>query len=67
MHIKFSTNMVLQVLAMIVQLANQLMSVVPLEYRELVTLIVGAIQSIIALIAHFSNPDGQTVKLPYKR
>lgn len=62
---KFSWNLITQVLGTIVQGANAVGGILPPDIKVTVALGVGVIQAIVALIAHFSNPDGTSAKSMY--
>lgn len=62
---KFSVNILIQILATIAQALNQIGDLFPPDHRMTVTLIIGVIQAVVALMAHFKNPDGTSAKLPY--
>ncbi len=64
-HMKFSWNLVLQVIATGVQAANALTPMLPEKQRGTLALVVGVLQSISALIAHYSNPDGTPAAVAY--
>lgn len=62
---KFSFNLIVQAGALLVQAGNQLAGIVPVKYQVPVALTVGIIQSVVALLAHFRNPDGTPAQAPY--
>ena len=62
---KFSWNLVIQILGLIVQGANAMGALLPPEYQAGLAVIVGLIQAIVAAIAHFSNPDGTPAAVAY--
>lgn len=65
MKLKFSLNMVTQLIGMLVQGANALGGILPAEYNVPIALGIAAVQSIVAFIAHFKNPDGTPAAEPY--
>lgn len=62
---KFSVNMIIQILALIVQVLNQISDLFPEDQRAIVVAIVGVIQATVALMGHFKNPDGTPVEVAY--
>lgn len=58
---KFSTNMILQVLGTVIQGANQISSFVPPDAKFWVAIGVAALQLVVAGIGHHSNPDGTPI------
>jgi hypothetical protein len=62
---KFKLNTVVQVIGVGLQLYNQYGGMVPTKYQPAAAAIVGAIQGIVALMAHFSNPDGTAAATAY--
>ena len=58
---KFSFNLLVQVLSIAVQVGNELTSVLPPKYHAAFALGVGALQGVVGLLAHFSNPNGTPV------
>lgn len=62
---KLSLNVIIQILATIIHAANMASGILPAKYQALVVLIVGLIQSVSALLAHFANPDGTPAITPY--
>lgn len=53
-----SWHVVFQVVAMLIQAANALLPMLPPNGKIAVTLGVGAVQALLAFVAHFTNPDG---------
>ena len=64
---KLSYNVVIQTLAMIVQGANQVSSILGDGAQFWIASGVGAIQLVIGILAHLSNPDGKTVTMAYDK
>jgi hypothetical protein len=62
---KLSTNMVIQVVATLAQLVNQLGGVVPVKYQTVILAVLSGVQGVTAAISHFSNPDGTPAKVAY--
>lgn len=65
LKMKFSLNMVTQIIAMVVQGANALGGILPPEYSAPIALGIAAVQGIVAFVAHFKNPDGTPAAQPY--
>lgn len=66
LHMKFSWNVVTQILLTTVQGANAVSSLFPPKTQAGIAVVVGVVQAVIAAIAHFSNPDGTPAAMPYK-
>ena len=67
LRMKFSLNMLFQVIATLIQGANAVAGsgmLTPNQQGGL-AVIVGAIQAVVAAIAHFHNPDGTKASEPY--
>lgn len=62
---KFSLNVVIQILMLILQGYNQISDMLDPETRQVATLIMGIIQAVVALLAHYRNPDGTPAKAAY--
>lgn len=62
---KLSTNILAQSVALIAQLFNQVGGVVPAKYQVPIALGIGVAQSIMAFVAHFTNPDGTSASTAY--
>jgi len=66
-RMKFSFNMLFQIIATLIQGANAVAGsgmLTPNQQGGL-AVIVGAIQAVVAAIAHFKNPDGTPASEPY--
>ena len=65
-HMKFSWNLVVQILGTVGQGLNQASVFATTEKsRTGIALGVGVLQAVAALIAHYSNPDGTSASSPY--
>jgi hypothetical protein len=64
-HMKFSWNLVVQILGTIAQALNALGDLAPVKYKFAIASIVGIVQAISGLIAHYSNPDGTPATVAY--
>lgn len=63
---KFSLNVVIQVLALVAQGANAVLDVLPTPRSKAVAAgIIALAQGVAAALAHWSNPDGSDVRYPY--
>jgi hypothetical protein len=62
---KFQSNVLIQLLAMAGQMLNQSYDVLPPKGKVGAIIGLGAIQTVTALFAHFSNPDGKPASEPY--
>ena len=64
--LKLSTHLILQALAMLLQIATQLQvgHVFPAEFAPSIAVLVGLAQAVMAAIAHFSNTNGTPQELP---
>ena len=65
-HMKLSWNVVVQIIVTLMQAYNQVSDLLPEKWKPGAAVIMGAIQGIVAMISHFSNPDGSSAKLPYE-
>jgi len=60
-------NVIVQVLAVALQIANYVLPVVPPSTRPTVSAIAGIIQLVVGIAAHGLNPDGTSATLPYRK
>jgi hypothetical protein len=60
-----SVNAIAQLIALVLQVLNQVSGLVPTKYQVYVALVVGVLQAVVAFLAHFSNPDGSSAKVAY--
>lgn len=67
MKLTRTINVVVQILAVALQIANYILPVVPTSTKPTVSAIAGVIQLIIGVAAHGLNPDGTPATLPYKK
>jgi len=65
LKMRFGVNMVIQILACAIQAYNQVGDLIPPDRREDVAVVVGILQAVVALLAHYYNPDGTAVATPY--
>jgi hypothetical protein len=65
MKMKFSLNMIVQILMILAQGYNQISDMIPDEHKTLAALIIGVVQAVTALLAHYANPDGSSVRTSY--
>lgn len=61
MHIKFSWNVLAQVVGTVAQIANVAGQLVPAKYQGTLAAGIGALQGIAAFLAHFSTPQGTSI------
>jgi hypothetical protein len=65
---KFSTNVVIQILALVAQAANATMDLLPSPKAKAIAAgVIALAQGISAALAHWTNPDGSDVTLPYEK
>jgi hypothetical protein len=64
-RMKLSWNMFFQIVATAIQGANAVSGMLPPKQQAGLAVIVGAIQGIVAAIAHFRNPDGTPASVAY--
>ena len=64
-HMKFSWNLVIQILGTIGQGLNAVGGMLPPKSQVLVASALAIIQGVSGLIAHFSNPDGTKATTAY--
>jgi hypothetical protein len=62
---KLRVNVIVQVLGFILQAYNQYGGMIPEKWKPVVMGIVGIIQGVVAIMSHFSNPDGTNATTPY--
>ena len=62
---RLSLNIVIQILMLVCQAYNQISGMLPQEAREIATLVMGVIQAVAALLAHYRNPDGTPAATAY--
>ena len=63
---KFSWNVIAQAIATAIQGANAIGTILPHDHQVAIALGIGAVQAIVAFIAHFKNPDGTTAKVAWQ-
>lgn len=64
---KFSVNMFVQILTLVAQGANQVLSFVPDAKKPVVVAALGVVSAVTGLLAHFSNPNGTPASQPYTK
>ena len=62
---KLSVNAIVQALMLIMQGLNQASGLLPEKGKFYAMVAMSAIQGIVAVMAHFVNPDGTTAKVAY--
>jgi len=62
----FTVHIVFQAIAMVIQLGNFAVGVVPEKYKWIVTGVVGMAQAGMAFKAHWVNPDGTPAEAAHK-
>lgn len=62
---RLRTNIVVQILMTLMQAYNQISDLLPAKWKDSATLVMGIVQAVVALIAHYSNPDGTPAALKY--
>jgi hypothetical protein len=67
MKLTRNINIVVQVLAVALQVGNYILPVVPASTKPTISAILGIIQLIIGVVAHGFNPDGSPATLPYAK
>ena len=65
MKMKFSVNLVVQVICTLVQGLDAISGELTPKQREVAALVVGVLQAVSALLAHFTNPDGTPASQAY--
>jgi hypothetical protein len=65
MKIKLSTNVILQIAAILAAFCSTVLDVVPPEYKTIVILVSALAAAIISVLGHNSNPDGTPVTTAY--
>ena len=66
LKMKLSVNVILQILATLMQIVNQMGGLVSPRYQTLVLGILSVAQAAIGVVAHFVNPDGTSAKVAYE-
>lgn len=64
---KFSHNIIIQILALIAQLLNALTAIVPEDKKIYIGLGLVLVQGIAGILAHQSNPDGTPATTAYRK
>lgn len=64
---KLSTNAATQVIGTIGQAINTASGLVPTKYQFWVSAVLGLLQLVSGVLAHFSNPDGTPASVPYTK
>jgi len=62
---RLRTNIVIQILMTLMQAYNQISDLLPAKWKDTAALVMGIIQSVVALLAHYSNPDGTPAASAY--
>lgn len=62
---KLSVNSVLQLLMLVLQGLNQISDLVPPKGKFWIMVGISAIQGLVAILAHFANPDGTPAEVAY--
>jgi hypothetical protein len=62
---KFSVNVVIQMLALVAQGINATQDLLPPRGRFWAMVALSAVQGLTAVLAHFANPDGTPAQAPY--
>lgn len=64
---KFSVNSVIQVLVLIAQGINAVSDLLPPRGKFYAAVALAAVQGVVGVLAHFSNPDGTRATQPWAR
>ncbi len=64
---KFSVNVVIQMLALAAQGINATQDLLPGKGKFWAMVALSAVQGLTAVLAHFANPDGTPAQAPYIR
>ncbi len=62
---KFSVNVVIQMLALVAQGLNATQDLLPPKGKFWAMVALSAVQGLTAVLAHFANPDGTPAQAPY--
>ncbi len=62
---KFSVNVVIQMLALVAQGLNATQDLLPPKGKFWALVALSAVQGLTAVLAHFANPDGTPAQAPY--
>lgn len=65
-HMKFSVNWMIQLISVVGHAAAQAIDVLPGKAKLWASVTLAAAQGLTAVLAHFANPDGTPVELPYQ-
>jgi hypothetical protein len=63
---KFSVNVVIQMLALAAQGLTQTQDLLPGRAKFWALVALSAVQGVTAVLAHFTNPDGSPAEQPYR-
>jgi len=64
---KFSVNVVIQMLALVAQGVNQAQDLLPPRAKFWALVVLSGVQGVAAVLAHFANPDGTPATEPYRK
>ena len=64
-NMKLTVNAVVQVLGTALQGVNAISGVLPARMQFWAMIAISSIQGLVAVLGHFSNPDGTPVSTPY--
>lgn len=62
---KLSVNAILQALMLALQMLNQAQDMLPPKGKFWAMIAISALQGVVAVLSHFSNPDGTPASTPY--
>lgn len=62
---RLSLNLIVQILMTAMQAYNQISDLLPAKWKTPAALVMGIIQGLVALLAHYSNPDGTPATVAY--
>ena len=64
-NMKFSVNVAIQMLALVAQGLMQTQDLLPPRGKFWAMAVLSAVQGVVAVLAHFRNPDGTPAAAPY--
>ena len=65
LKMRFSVNVAIQMLALVAQGINATQELLPGRGKFWAMVVLSVVQGVVAVLAHFANPDGTPAEAPY--